>query len=151
MTAAHCFCGGILLDCHFSTQFPATPWIFHLDNKREGKGGPRVMVDFPSASSTKETDKVGKSSSNSTLDRQSFMVRRVIIYEKYVQQPSNLINQEIDNQADVALLELDLPSGLSRSAHCSRTLCPSFSISSSSPCMQAPSAHLFASSGQAKD
>ena len=136
LTAAHCFCGGILLDCHFSTQFPATPWIFHLDNKREGKGGggPRVEVDFPSSASsasstsTKEPEetaaaaagKVGKSS-NSALDRQSFTVRRVIIYEKYVQH-SNLINQgSIDNPADVALLELDLPPGLSRSAHCSRT------------------------------
>eukprot|EP00093_Oithona_nana_P011301 11301.XXX_406719_409580_1 [CDS] Oithona nana genome sequencing. len=127
LTAAHCFCGGILLDCHFSTQFPATPWIFHLDNKREGKGGggPRVEVDFPSSASsasstsTKEPEdtaaagKVGKSS-NSALDRQSFTVRRVIIYEKYVQH-SNLINQgSIDNPADVALLELDLPPGLSR-------------------------------------
>ena len=124
-----------MLDCHFSTQFPATPWIFHLDNKREGKGGggPRVEVDFPSSASsasstsTEETaaaaaGKVGKSS-NSALDRQSFTVRRVIIYEKYVQH-SNLINQgSIDNQAaDVALLELDLPPGLSRSAHCSTTL-----------------------------
>ena len=48
---------------------------------------------------------------------QSFTVRRVIVYHKYVQQESssNLISQTNVDNADVALLELDLPQGISRS------------------------------------
>ena len=110
LTAAHCFCGGILLDCHYSTQFPSTPWIFHLDNKRERQGS-RVEVAFPSVTQVKDGN------NNSTEDMQSFTVRRVIVYHKYVQQESssNLISQTNVDNADVALLELDLPQGISRS------------------------------------
>ena len=112
LTAAHCFCGGILLDCDSSTQFPAHPWIIHLEEDNKGKArarSPAVKVDFLAGGGRVDQDEFEDNDEEGNM--QSITVRRVIVYEKYVQ-ASNLISD-----GDVALLELQgLPHRITRSA-----------------------------------
>ena len=102
-----------MLDCDPSTQYPVHPYTIRLGEDNKGKaraGSPAVKavkVDFLDGRRVgdefEDNDKEG--------NMQSITVRRVIVYEKYVQ-ASNLISD-----GDVALLELQgQPHRFTRSA-----------------------------------
>lgn len=100
LTAAHCFCGGILIDCS-TAQFPVTPTVITPDDDTRSKKSVTVIVSIGHVE--------GQPSSVA-----SYHAHRVLIYEKYRQNGT-----EVSEAGDVALIELKSENGIPRSVLCS--------------------------------